>query len=90
MGIPDHPTCLLRILYVGQEGTVRTRYETLTGPKLGKEYDMAVYCLSACLTSMQNTSCKILGWMTHGLESRLMGEISTTSDTQMIPLYGGG
>ena len=27
----------------------------------------------------------MLGWMTHKLESRLPGEISTTSDTQMIP-----
>ena len=25
MGIPDHPTCLLRNLYAGQEATVRTR-----------------------------------------------------------------
>ena len=29
---------------------------------------------------------KMLGWMTHKLESRLLGEISTTSETQMIPL----
>ena len=36
--------------------------------------------------SMQSTSCEILGWMTHELESRLLGEISTTSDIQMIPL----
>ena len=28
MGIPDHPTCLLRNLYAGQEATVRTRYGT--------------------------------------------------------------
>ena len=28
MGIPDHLTCLLRNLYAGQEGTVRTRHET--------------------------------------------------------------
>ena len=29
MGIPDHPTCLLRNLYAGQEATVRTRHETM-------------------------------------------------------------
>ena len=29
MGIPDHLTCLLRNLYVGQEATVRTRHETM-------------------------------------------------------------
>ena len=36
---------------------------------------------------MQNTSCEILGWMDHKLESRLLGEISTTSDMQIIPLW---
>ena len=59
--------------------------EQQTGSKLGKEYVKAVYCHPAYLTYMQSTSCKILGWMTHKLESRLRGEISTTSDTQMIP-----
>ena len=29
--------------------------------------------------------CKMLGWMNNKLESRLLGEISTTSDMQMIP-----
>ena len=43
LGIPDHLTCLLRNLYAGQEGTVRTRYGTKTGSKLGKEYIKAVY-----------------------------------------------
>ena len=42
--------------------------------------------LSPCLfTSMQNTSCKMLGWMKHKLESRLLGEISITSDMKMTP-----
>ena len=52
----------------------------LSGSKLGKEYDKAVYCHSAYLTYMQSTSCEMLGWMNHKLESRLPGEISTTSD----------
>ena len=60
--------------------------EQQTGSKLGKEYNMAVYCHPAYLTSMQNTSCRMLGWMTHMLESRFLGEISITSDIQMIPL----
>ena len=59
--------------------------EQLTGSKLGKEYDKTVYCHPAYLTSMQITSCKMLGWMTHKLESRLPGEMSITSDIQMIP-----
>ena len=59
--------------------------EQQTGSKLGKEYVKAVYCHPAYLTYMQNTSCKMLGWMKHKLESRLLGEISITSDTQMTP-----
>ena len=39
--------------------------------KLGKEYIKAVYCHSAYLTCMPSTSCKMLGWMTHKLDSRL-------------------
>ena len=49
--------------------------ERRTGSKVGKEYDKAVYCHSAYLTYMQSTSCEMLGWMTHKLESRLPGEI---------------
>ena len=60
--------------------------EQLTSSKLGKEYNKAVYCHPVYLTYMQSTSCKMLGWMNHKLESRLPGEISTTSDMQMIPL----
>ena len=55
-----------------------------TASKLGKEYVKAVYCHPAYLTSVQSTSCEMLGWMTHKLESRLPGEISTTSDMQTI------
>ena len=50
--------------------------EQQTGSKLGKEYIKAIYCHPAYLTSMQNTSCEMLGWMKHKLESRLPGEIS--------------
>ena len=60
--------------------------EQQTGSKLGKEYVKAVYCHPACLTYMQSTSCEMPGWMNHKLESRLQGEISTTSDMQMTPL----
>ena len=56
-----------------------------TGTKLGKEYIKAVYCHPACLIYMQSTSCEMLGWMKHKLESRLLGQISITSDTQMTP-----
>ena len=59
--------------------------EHWTGSKLGKEYIKAVYCHPAYLTYMQRALCEMLDWMKHKLESRLLGEISTTSDMQMIP-----
>ena len=86
MGIPDHLICLLRNLYAGQEGTVRTGHGTQTGFKSGKEYVKAVYCHPVYLTYMQSTSLETLDWKKHKLESRLPGEISTTSDMQMISL----
>ena len=45
--------------------------EQHTGSKLGKEYFKAVYCYPAYLTYMQSSSCEMLGWMKHKLESRL-------------------
>ena len=63
--------------------------EQQTGSKLGMEYVKDVYCHSAYLTHMQSASCEMPGWMKHKLESRLLGEISITSDMQMTPpLYG--
>ena len=59
--------------------------EQRTGSKLRKEYIKAVYCHPAYLTDIQNTSCEMLGWMKQKLESRLLGEISITSDMQMTP-----
>ena len=59
--------------------------EQQTGTKLGKEYVKAVYHHPAHLTYMQSTSWEMLDWMKHKLESRLLGEISITSDTQMTP-----
>ena len=59
--------------------------EQWTGSKLVKEYVKAVYCHTAYLTYMQSTSCKMLGWMKHKLESKLVGEISITSDMQITP-----
>ena len=56
-----------------------------TGSKLGKEYVKAVYCHPTYLTYMQSTSCEMLDWMKHKLESRFRGEISITSDMQLTP-----
>ena len=59
--------------------------EQWTGFKLGKEHIKAVYCHLAYLTYIQSTSREMPGWMKHKLESRLLGEISITSNTQMTP-----
>ena len=88
MGIPDHLTCLLRNLYAGQEEQLETDMEQWTGSKLGKEDIKAVYCHPAYITHMQSMSCEMPGWMKHKLESRLLGEISITSDMQMTPPIG--
>ena len=62
--------------------------EQQTVSRLGKEYVKAAYCLPAYLTYIQSISCEMLGCMKHKLESRLPGEISITSDMQMIsPLW---
>ena len=84
-GIPDHLTCLLRNLCAGQIVTVKLGHGTTDWFKSGKEYVKAVYCHSAYLTCMQSTSCEMLGWMKHKLESRLLGEVWITSDTQVTP-----
>ena len=60
--------------------------EQQTGSKLGKDYIKAVYCHPAYLTCMQSTSCEIMGWINRKLESRFPGEISITSDMEMMPL----
>ena len=79
-GIPDHLTCLLRDLYAGQEATVRTGYGTI-----GKGVCHGCILSPAYLTSMQSTSSEMPGRIKHKLESRLLGEISITSDLYMSP-----
>ena len=59
--------------------------EQQTGSKEEKEYVKAVYCHPAYLTYMQSTSWETLGCKKHMLESRLLGDISITSDMQMTP-----
>ena len=82
MAIPGHITSLLRNLYAGQEAPVRTGHEQRF--QNGKGVHQGCILSPAYLIPMQRTSYEMLGWMTHKLESRLPGEI--TSDMQMIPL----
>ena len=77
MGIPDHPTCLLRNLYAGQEAT--DWFQIRKGECQG-------CILSPCLFNFYAEYIMWdAGWMKHKLESRLLGEISITSDMQMAP-----
>ena len=62
--------------------------EQQSGSKSGKEYVKAIYCHPVNLTYMESTPSKMLGWMKHKLKSRLLGEVSVTSDMQMtLPLW---
>ena len=62
--------------------------EHMNDSKLGKEYVKAVYCHPAYLTYIQSKLCEMQGWIKLKLESRWLGEISITSDMQMIPPFG--
>ena len=59
--------------------------EQLTGSELRKEQNNGVYCHPACLIYTQSALCEMLGWVNQTLDSRLPGEISIISDTQMAP-----
>ena len=78
----------MRNLYASQEATVRSGHGTTDWFKIGK--GVCQGCILSPrlfnLYDMQSTSCKMPGWINHKTESRLPGELSTTSDMQMIPL----
>ena len=85
MGIPDHLPASWETCMQVRKQQLELDMEQQTGSKLEKEYAKAVYCHPAYLTYMQSTSWEMLGWKKHKLESRSLGEISITSDMQMIP-----
>ena len=85
MGVPDPTTCLLRNLYAGQEATITTGHRTTDWFQIGKGVHQGCI-LSPCLFNLYaEYISEMLGWMKLKLESRLPGEISITSDMQMIP-----
>ena len=69
----------------GKKQQLERDMEQQTGSKLGKEYIKVAYSHPGYLIYMQSTSGRILGWMKHKLDSRLLEEISITSDMQMTP-----
>ena len=82
MGIPDHLTCLLRILYAEQEATVRTGHGTMDWFQIGKGVQQGCI-LSPCLTSMQSTSCEMLDESQAGVKTagRNISSLRSTDDT---------
>ena len=89
MGIPDHLTCLLRNLYAGQEATVRIGHGTTDWFQIGKGVGQGCI-LSPCLFNLYAEYIMRNAVLDdeHKLESRLLGEISITSDMQMTsPLW---
>ena len=87
MGIPDHLTYLLRNIYAGQEATVRTGHGKTDWFQIGKGVHQDCL-LSPCLFNLYaEYIMRMLGWKKQKLESRLPGEISITSDMQMIPPF---
>ena len=83
LGIPDHlpPESCMQV----KKQQLESDMEQWTGSKLGKEYGKAVYCHLTYLTYMESTSCEMLAWVRHKLDSRFLGEIPITSDMQMTP-----
>ena len=84
MGIPDHLICLLRNLYAGQEATVRTGHETTDWFQTGKGIHQGCILLP-CLFNIYAEYIMRYAGLKHKLESRLLGKVSITSDTQMTP-----
>ena len=78
MGITDHLTCLLGSLIQVKKQELEPDMEQQTISKLGREYFKAVYCHPDYLTSMQSTSCEMLEWMKHKLESRFLEKYQKT------------
>ena len=79
VGRPDHLTCLLRNLYAGQEATVRTGHGTTVWFQIGKGVCQGCI-LSPCLFNLYAEYIKRNAGLKHKLESKLLEEISVTSD----------
>ena len=84
-GIPDHLTCLLRNLYAGQEATVRTGHGTTDWFQIGKGVGQGCI-LSPCLFNLYAESImRNAGMEEAQAGTKMLGEISITSDIQMTP-----
>ena len=85
-GIPDHLTCVLRYLYVGQEATVRTGHGKMDWFKIGKGAHKGCI-LSPCLSNLYagyTMQIARLDELQAGI--KIAGRNIATSDVWMIPL----
>ena len=85
MGIPDHLTCVLRNMYAGQESTVRNEHGRADGSNRERSTSR-LYIFTLLIQFM----CRIYH-VKHRLDEaqpgiKIVGEISITSNMQMIPL----
>ena len=85
MGIPDHLTCLLKNMYAGQEATVRTGHGTTHWFLIGKGVRQG--CIwSPCLFDLYAEYIMRNAQLEEAQAGiKIAGEISVTSDMQMIP-----
>ena len=84
MGIPNHLPCLLRNLYAGQEATVRTGHGTTDWFQIGKGEHQGCILSPSSFNLYAEYIMRNAGLVKHKMESRFLGEISITSDMQMI------
>ena len=85
IGIPDHLTCLLRNLYAGQEATAGTGHGTTDWFQIGKGVHQGCILSPCSFNLYAEYIMRNAGLEETQLESRLLGEISITSDMQMTP-----
>ena len=85
MGISDHLTCLLRNLYSGKETTVINGHRTTNWFKIGKGVHQGCILSPFLLNLYVEYIMRNAVLDEAQLESRLLGEISITSDKQMAP-----
>ena len=85
VGIPDHLTCFLINLYAGQEATVRTGHGTTDWLQIRKGVRQGCILLPCLFNLYAEYIMRNSRLDEAQLESRLVGEISITSDMQMTP-----
>ena len=88
MGIPDHLTCLLKNLYIGQEATARTGHGTMDWFKIGKRVRQGCL-LSLCLFNIKaEYIMRNAGLDEAQARIKIAQKILITSDMQMTsPLW---